>query len=164
MKISNIENVTMISSDEAFLDASIQLIEKASRYLRIRSSLLDPDLFDQKSFNDALSAFARKSRYSEVQILVDYPDRILERGHNTIMLMRRLSHKIIIKEYYDDPDEHRDSYIISDNRGILIKKTDPGAEGYFSLTDGVYTKNLVETFAHEWEMSPVARQLRNMIL
>ncbi len=76
--MKHIENVTIIKGQDAFIEASIQLIEQTSRYLRIRSSLLDPDLFDQKPFNEALSAFARRSRNSEVQILVDFPDRILD--------------------------------------------------------------------------------------
>ena len=160
----HIENVSTLKDNDAFLEAALQLIEQTSRYLRIRSALLDPDLFDQKEFNEALSAFARKSRYSEVQILVDYPNRIQQRGHKTIELMRKLSEKIIIKEYYDEPDEERESYILSDSRGILIKHPDREAEGFFSLTDGIYTKNMKETFDDEWQMSPVARQLRNMII
>ena len=92
----HIEDVTTLKGNDAFLEASIQLIEQTSRHLHIRSALLDPDLFDKKEFNEALSAFARSSRYAEVQILVDYPDRIQKRGHKTLDLMRRLSQKIII--------------------------------------------------------------------
>ncbi len=160
----HIEDVTTLKGNDAFLKAAIQLVEQTSRYLSIRSALLDPDLFDNKEFNEALSAFARSSRYTEVRILVDYPGRIQKRGHRTLQLMRKLSQKIIIKDYYDEPDEHRDSYILSDSRGILIKSPDREAEGFFSLTDSVYTKKMKETFDHEWQMSPVARQLRNMII
>lgn len=160
----HIENVTTLKSNEAFLQAAIQLIEQTSRYLSIRSAMLDPDLFDQKEFNEALSVFARSSRFAEVRILVDYPDHIQKHGHKTLDLMRRLSQKIIIKQYYDEPDERRESYILSDSRGILIKSPDREAEGFFSLTDAVYTKKMKETFDHKWQMSAVARQLRYMII
>lgn len=160
----HIEDVQILHHKDEFLEASIQLMEQTSRYIRIRSAMLDPELFDNADFNEALSAFARRSRFSEVQILVDYPNRIMERGHRTLELMRRLSEKIIIKQFYDDPNEDRDSFIISDQRGILIKNPQPNTEGYFSLTDSVYTKTILEGFEHDWQMSPKARHLLNMII
>lgn len=160
----HIDDVTILKGKRAFIDAAIQLILQTGRCLRIRSPMLDPELFDQPEFNEALSAFARKSRYAQVQILIDYPDQLAKEGHGTLNLMRRLSDKIVIKQFYDEPEASRDSYIVSDNRGILIKPSGHDSEGFFSLTDGAYTKNQREIFDHEWERSPIASELRSMIL
>jgi hypothetical protein len=160
----HIDNVATLSGEEAVRNATIQLIGKTSRYLRIRSPLLDRDLFEYPEVVDAISAFARKSRYAEVHILIDYPDRLLNDGHRLVTLMRRLSEKIFIRHYFDEPDEARDSYILSDDEGILIKPAGNECEAFFSLTDRVYTKKQREDFEQEWWKSPVARQLNTMIL
>lgn len=164
MRYSGITDVELLEGEDAFIEAATALLGQAQRYVRIRSALLDPALFDTAPFNEALSAFARRSRYSEVQLLVDNPDVLLKRGHRTVALMRRLSQKITFRQYYDDPDEQRDSYILTDNRGLLIKPTDRQATGYLSLTDSVYTSKLVDGFSYEWERSPLARQLRQLMI
>jgi hypothetical protein len=162
--MKHIDNVITLRTNEEFIAAAIQLIEQGSRYLRIRSAILDPDLFDNKAVNTALSAFARKSRYAEVHILLDFPDRLMQFEHSTLTLIRRLSQKMIVKTFYDEPDMERDTSIICDNRGVLIKKQAEGEEGYFSLTDAVHTKHLRETFEYDWERSEIAQQLRSFIL
>lgn len=162
--MKHIDNVTTLRTNEEFIAALIQLIEQGSRYIRIRSSILDPDLFDNREVNTALSAFARKSRYAEVHILLDFPDRLMQFEHSTLTLIRKLSQKMIVKTFYDEPDMERETTIICDNRGVLIKPQSEGEEGYFSLTDAVYTKHARETFEYDWERSAVAQQLRSFIL
>lgn len=161
---THINNVTLLKTEEEYLDAAVSLLTQSSKYVRIRSAVLDPSLFDKQAFNEALSAFARKSRYSEVHILIDLPDVLLKRGHRTLELMRRLTQKITIKAYFDEANEYRDSYILSDSRGILIKPTSQEEDGYLSLSNAVFTKNRLETFNYEWQRSSVARQLRTMII
>jgi hypothetical protein len=159
-----IDNVTVLKNNDEFIDAAIQIIAQCSRYLRIRSAQLDPDLFNNSQINEALSAFARRSRYSEVHILLDYPNRLMQFDHASLGIIRRLSQKVIVKEFYDEPLEERATTIISDNRGVLIKYPDKDKEGFFSLTDAVFTKNFLESFEHEWQQSAIAQQLRSFIL
>jgi phosphatidylserine/phosphatidylglycerophosphate/cardiolipin synthase-like enzyme len=162
--MKRIDNVQVLKSNVEFINAAVELINQASRYIRIRSYILDPDLFDNAEVNAALSAFARKSRYSEVHILLDEPDRLLQFSHSTLNLIRRLSQKMIVKHYYDKPNEELETTIISDNRGILIKYPNEGEQGYFSLTDAIYTDDYREKFEHEWQQSSVAHHLRSFIL
>lgn len=164
MRHASIRDVSLLHNQQDFIEAAISLLQQGSRCISIRSAELDPALFDDIAFNEALSAFARRSRYSEVQILVDYPDVLRKRGHRTVDLMRRLSDKIEIRHFYDEPDTRRDSFILTDRRGLLIKSPDPQAVGYFSLTDSVHTQRLLENFSHEWERSPQARQLRQLMI
>lgn len=160
----HIDNVTVLRNNEECINAAIELINQASRFLLIRSYLLDPDLFDNAKINEALSTFARKSRYSEIHILLDAPDRLLQFSHSTLPLIRRLSQKIIVKQYYDEPNEELETTMISDNRGILIKPQQEGKESYFSATDAIYSKEYSEKFEYDWQQSDIAHHLRSFIL
>lgn len=162
MRYNRIADVQVLQADHAFIEAAINLLQEAIRHVRIRSALLDPALFDTPAFNEALSAFARKSRYSQVMILIDYPNLLLQRGHRTLELARRLSDKITFRHYFDEPDEQRDSYLLTDYQGLLIKPVEAEASGYFSANDKIQTRHMADTFDYEWERSPLARQLRQL--
>ena len=157
-----ISDVSQLTTHQDYIDAFLSLIENTSRYLRIRSAYLDPSLFNEREVIEAISQFARSSRFTEVHILLDYPEYLLRNGHRLLDLSRRLSHKILIKEYYSDKIEQQESLIISDCKGILIKYQDADTPGLLSLTDAVTTKRLQEAFVHDWERSSLARQLRQL--
>lgn len=164
MRYNTISDVQIVQQQNAFIDAAVVLLQQASRTVRIRSALLDPSLFDSLVFNEALSAFARKSRFSEVMILIDYPNIILQRGGPTLNLARRLSDKITFRHYFDAADEQRDSLILTDQQGILVKPASSDSTGYFSLTDKVASKELNEQFLRDWQLSPLARELRQLAI
>ena len=164
MRYNTINNVQTIETADAFIDAAVNLLQQASRTVRIRSALLDPSLFDSLVFNEALSAFARQSRFSEIHILIDYPNIILQRSGRTLALARRLSDKITFRHYFDQADEFRDSMMLIDQQGILVKPASAEAKGYFSLSDKIATKEFAEQFQKEWELSLLARELRQLAL
>ena len=159
MKVTDAQS---LRKEEEFIHSAVELIQQASRYLCIRSPFLAPELFNTPEVNDAISEFVRRSRYAEVHILVDFTDHIVKTDHFTFELARRMSQKIIIKEYYDHKDEKRESFMISDGCGLLIKYHETDKEGLFSLTDKVATQQLRDEFEHDWQRSAVPRQLRTL--
>jgi hypothetical protein len=161
MKLQNAEH--LITADD-YRNALLALIEQASRSIRIRSSNLDPKLFNSPEINDALSSFARRSRYTNIKILIDYPSQLTQYRCLTLNLARRLSEKIIIKAFFDEQQHGQcDSWVMVDSRGVLQKPLDETQSGIYSLEDAVNTKNLVEKFDHEWGLSQTASQLRQFI-
>jgi sugar-specific transcriptional regulator TrmB len=157
-----IQNVQIINNEQDFIDAAIELIKQARYTVRIRSAVLDSTLFNKDGIRDALSAFVRQTRDAELRVLIDRPDVLLQRDHRLLSLMRKLSDKVHFRQYHDIADDERDSFIITDEQGILIKPVSPEAVGYFSLNDKAITKQAVQRFDSEWHLSPIARQLREL--
>lgn len=162
MKYKTIQDVQTLSKTEEFLQASIDLLAQARRDVRIRSALLSSAVFDTAAFNQALSDFVRRSRDANVKILVGYPNVLLQRDHKTVALMRRLSDKIHFRHFYGDAEDLRDSLLLTDQQGLLIKPADAEAVGFFSLSDKIQTADLVEKFDYDWQLSPIASQLRQL--
>lgn len=159
-----LDNVIKMKDSDDHVKGLIELIENTERYLRIRSAILDPVIFNDADVLDALSQFARSSRYVEIHILVDHPEYLLRTDHKLLALSRRLSQKISIKEFIGDKDDKRPSCVLSDQRGVFIKYQEDDAEGLLSLTDSVMTKRLNETFIYDWQRAGPARQLRTLSL
>ena len=158
-------NSHLLRTTDDYQAAMLALTEQASRTIRIRSSRLDRELFNSIPVNTLLSAFARRSRFSRVEILIDYPETLMSYHCLTLELARRLSAKIIIKEYFDS-DQHgkTDSIVLIDQCGILIKPQGDDSLGQYSLTDAKNTQGLLKTFEHNWGMSSVAHQIRQLNL
>lgn len=155
-----IQDVKIINTETEFINSALSLIEQSDRYIRIRSALLDKSLFNHPLIVEALSAFARESRYREVQILVDFPEQILKSGHRLLELSRRMSQKIIIKEFYDDKNKHLDSFLLADNHGLLIKPQQANQEGFYSSTDVIQRLHLSDEFDHAWLQSKISDKIR----
>lgn len=157
-----IQDVKILHTQEEFIESTLTLIEQSTRYIRIRSSMLDKSLFNQPEVITALSKFVRASRYREIRILVDFPEQILKAGHLLLELNRRMSQKIIIKEFYDEKSEHLDSLILTDTKGLLIKPPQTNQEGLFSSSDVIQRKHFENAFDHEWLQSKVADNIRTL--
>ncbi len=154
---------TPLSTLEDTVLASINVIEQAQRYVFIRSAILDQQLFEQAQLLEALSSFARYSRYNEVHILVDFPQIILGLSHDLLQLQRRLSQKIIFKTFYDEKDERIPSLIIND-RDSFVTKYVRANDGGFSCCDVIETRQQREVFQHAWQQSEISHHLRAMHL
>ena len=151
-----------ISHNDDFVAAATAIIEDSSRYIRIRSALLDKSLFSNPDFLLAISSFARHSRYSEVRILIDYPEKLIQSGHGLIELMQRLSQKMPVKVYYDEKDAYADSLLIGDQGGVIIKPVQQDKEGQYSLNDRIMQRRLQEEFDQDWLKSRPAHELRKL--
>src|SRR5690554_3126974 len=162
MKYKTIQDVKTLRQTDEFLQAGIDLLAQAQREVRIRSALLNSGVFETDAFNQALSEFVRRARDNRAMILIDYPNALLQRDHRMVALMRRLSDKIQFRHFYGEADDLRDSLLLTDQQGLLIKPVDADAVGFFSFNDTIQTAELVETFAYDWHLSPIARQLRQL--
>lgn len=163
MRYKAIKGFQAIQFNEEYIQASCILLEQARRQVRIRSAVLQA-FFASKDFNQALSAFARSHHEARIHILIDFPQVLLQRDHPTLHLMRRLSDKISIRHYHDIADDQRDSFLLIDQQGVLVKPADEESQGFYSLVDKVHVHHLTQLFDNDWQLSSPASQLRQLSL
>ncbi|MDB6062283.1 MAG: hypothetical protein JWM78_2386 [Verrucomicrobiaceae bacterium] len=100
-------------------EIALDLTQQCHRQLRLLSNTLDPELYNSSAFADALSQLARRSRYSEIRILVLDAHAIVERGHKLVELQRRISSTIHLRRADCEPATIKENFLIADNRGLL---------------------------------------------
>jgi hypothetical protein len=98
---------------------ALELAQQSRRQLRLLSNALDPALYNMPAFADALSQLARRSRYSEIRLLVLDAHAVVERGHLLLELQRRLSTTIQLRRADCEPATIRENFLIADDRGLL---------------------------------------------
>lgn len=98
---------------------ALELAQQCRRHLRLLSNSLDHELFNSSAFVDAISQLARKSRNSEIRLLVVETQPIVERGHKLLQLQRRLSSTIQLRRADCEPIDIKENFLVADDRGIL---------------------------------------------
>ena len=105
-------------SDHA--EAVLSLTSQCQRQLRILNYNLDHSVFDSQAMIDAISALARKHRYSEIKIIVIDSNALVKRGHKLLKLQQKLSSHISIKLLQDDTGA-KENVVIADNCGLVVQ-------------------------------------------
>jgi predicted GNAT family N-acyltransferase len=98
---------------------ALDLTQQCRRQLRLLANELDPALYNTAAFIDAISQLARRSRYSEIRLLVLDAAAIVERGHHLLDLQRRLSSIIQIRRADCEPATIKESFLVADDIGVL---------------------------------------------
>jgi hypothetical protein len=141
---------------------AVELCDSASRYLRILSPTLDRDVFDNAQLCDAISKLARRSRHSDIRILVNNSRPIVEHGHRLLTLAQRIPSLIKIQILSAHPQMNDDTMVIRDLDGLLFKPADSDHQGFYEPESISRVASYVERFDELWERSGPDIDLRRM--
>jgi hypothetical protein len=145
-----------------FDELAVELCTEARRYIRILSPDLDHEVFDKEPLCDAISALARRSRYTEVRILVQDTRALVRRGHRLLELARRVPSLVHIQVLAEHPEINNDTMVIRDMDGLLFKPGDSEHQGIYEPDSKAITTAYVEKFDDLWERSAPDVELRRM--
>ena len=145
-----------------FDELTVELCTSARRYIRILSPDLDREVFDSDELRDAISRLSRRSRYSEIRILVSDTRAIVQRGHRLLELARRIPSLVHIQVLSEHPDLNDDVMVIRDMDGLLFKPGDSEHQGIYEPDSRAITEAYVEKFDEFWERSAPDVELRRL--
>lgn len=141
-----------------------ELCNSAHRYLYILSPTLDCRVFDRASLSEAMTALARRSRQTEVRILIADPSPLVQRGHRLLSLSRRLPSKIHMQTLSEHPQWKGETLVIRDRDGVLYKPGDSDKEGFYEPDSRASTQRHLELFQELWRHSERSAELRSLSL
>ncbi len=144
-------------------ELALHLANNANRYLRIYSPLLDHEVFNIPAFANAISALSRRSRHSEIKILINDSSAIIKRGHRLLDLSRRLSSYIKIQKISSHPEITSDTFMVKDLDGVIYSPADAERLGFYEPYSRASSQKFIDNFDLLWEKSqpdPELRQLR----
>ena len=145
-----------------FAASALELIEQCSKQLRILSYDLDPKTFDTVEMANCLSALARKSRYTEICILVVDSQNISRRGHRLLDLHRRLSSKILLRRTNAQPHDIKENLIIADHCGIICQSIREPEKTWGNFNNQPIAKNQISLFDDLWHRASEDKNLRQL--
>ncbi len=143
------------------LEAVEHVCQQALRYLYIKARIA-PKLLNEEDVLSSLSKFVRQSRHTFCYILLDEPDWLMKDDSALLRLSRRLSEKVIIKQFDQGSDDDFGCVILNDDSSMIYLPSDPREQGFISNADRPNHKKLRDQFIRQWQQASVASSLRSL--
>lgn len=152
-------NVTVGSSEECRL-AALSMARQAARSIEIVSRQLDPQIYDNQEFCDAVSDLLVGSRRARLRVLVRKTDPILKGGHRLLNLAHRLSSFIEIRVPAREYDDYNAAFLVVDGAGVIYRSLSDRYEGTVNFDDARTAGDLGRQFEEMWQTASRDSSLR----
>lgn len=152
----------LVETMEENRHAAVALATQASRSLHIFSLDLEPIVYDNHEFVEAVKNLAITHSKAQIQIIIQDSRKLIDHGHRIIELARRLSSSIHIRKTPPDMKKHTQAFLIADETGILHRTIGERYEGYVNFNDRFEAKNILDFFKITWEHCVADPELRRL--
>jgi len=140
------------------------LAMQAQRELLLHTEDIEPAIFDQQPFLDAVSRLAREHQDAHVRVLVGNSRKTIQQGHRLIELSRRLSSNI---QFRRPPPQYRNygkTFLLCDSTGYIYRPLASRYEGTANFNNPGQTVSLRKYFMEVWEQSQTDEEMRRLHL
>ena len=136
------------------------LAQQAQRGLTLLTPDLEPAIFDQPAFLNAIGSLARQRRDACFRILLLDSRRILQNGHRLIELSRRLSPNIQFRRPPPDYQDTGKTFLLCDDAGYFYRPLASRYEGTANFNNPGEVARLKKYFMEVWDRSEPETELR----
>ena len=144
--------------------AAIYMARQGQRSLNLFTPNLDPRVFDNEEFIEAVKKIALHNPRSRVNILILNPAEVVSHGHRIVELARKISSHIFIHRADSEDQHHVDTFMVVDNVGIIRRAHNDRFEGLAEFNNPGEARLLLKTFNEAWERSQPEPELRRLHL
>lgn len=157
------ENFAVSRASELKL-ASYRMFAQAKRRIDILSFDLDPRVLSDRNIEQAVSQLARRSRYSEIRLLVFDTLQLQSSDHRLVSLSQRLSSFISIRVLAKDFQQTPYGLYLVDDAGLIYRSNHSEYQAKVFFNDMNKVKEYRKQFEEMWEQSRLASELRALSL
>ncbi|WP_461521280.1 GNAT family N-acetyltransferase [Porticoccus sp.] len=147
---------------DEFRDQAVMLVNRAQREIRIFSFRLEPGVYSNSPFCDAIYAFATSHPLARVRILVKDLAHVIHHTNQLHELCLRLPSRIQIRKLEHKEETLHTEFLLVDSTGILYKQEPERFVGYVVPHAPLEAVELVEDFDNMWEQSELDPELRRL--
>lgn len=144
--------------------AAIHMASQGQRSLNLFTPNLDPRVFDNDEFIDAIKKIALHNPRSRVNILILDPSEVVMHGHRIVELARKISSHISIHRADEEDQDHIDTFMVVDDIGLIRRAHNERFEGLAEFYNPAESRLLLKTFNAAWERSHPEPELRRLHL
>jgi hypothetical protein len=144
--------ITVDTSGENAL-AALQMAQQSIRTLDIISPELDPAIYNNAEFVEAVKQMVLKNRRARVRMLAHEPATIVRRGHRLVDLAMQLTSFIEIRVPGQEHIDIRESLLIADTAAYIHRLNPERFEAKLNFNDKRTARLMSQQFDEMWEKS-----------
>ncbi|MFO8140631.1 MAG: GNAT family N-acetyltransferase [Marinobacter sp.] len=148
--------------DNAMFGLMDSLVGQTGQRLWLYDRYLDHDRYDRQQLRELISAVARGHRLSDVRLLIHDDKPLVQRRHQLVELMRRLTSRIELRLVNQDYPIEDQPFLLADREGILCRHEFSKPEGFASFAAGGRVRLKAEAFQRMWDVARPSLELREL--
>lgn len=145
-------------------DAALAIVKQCKLKLAIISKELDPFVYDQPEFVEAVRQLALKGRNVDIRILAFEPELIVRRGHKLVDLAGKISSYVDIRKPSSQYKSFNEAVLIADEVGYLFRESADSYKGTLNFNARRESKYMLDVFNGMWETAKPDPNFRRMHL
>ncbi len=135
----------------------------AQRTLAIYTQDLEPQLYDQDPFLEAVKRLVLARRYARVRVLIADPGRAMRDGNRFLSMARRLTSYIDLRNVAKELRDNPSAFIIADDKAIVYRQHASRWDGIADLNDPVIARKYLAYFDEVWHASECDLEIRTRL-
>lgn len=143
-------------------EIALALVRRGRRDARILARRLDPPVYDQAAFVDALVDLVRSHRNSRARLLVAEPESLIRYDHRLVGLAQRLGSRVEIRELAAQHASLEEDLLVVDETGLLHRIQGRRYTGLANFNDRREARRLARWFDELWDQASPAVGLRRL--
>ncbi|MEH6617115.1 MAG: GNAT family N-acetyltransferase [Porticoccus sp.] len=155
------ERVSLEGADN-FRDQAVMLVDRAQREIRIFSASLEPEIYSNSQFCDAVYAFATSHPLARVRVLVKNIPHLIQQTNKLQELCNRLPSRLQMRRFQSREECLHTEFLLVDKAGILYKQEPDRFVGYVVAHAPLEAIELVQEFDNLWEQGELDPELRRL--
>lgn len=156
--------VIHLDNVDALREQALQLAKDARRQLTIFTPDLEPALYHQSAFVESILNLVKRSKQTEVRILVQDTRRARECGHGLLKLLRYSDGQFQIRKITVDGDIKNTAYLVCDDKHLLRRQNTGDYRAVCYTHDRTRVKDQLEEFELLWNIATIDPDLRTLAL
>ena len=140
-----------IADSRQLAELSLALTLQCTRYLDIVSRHLDPVVYDNDGFFEAVKRVALGNRYARIRLLITDSRPLVTRGHRLLDLAMRLPSFIAVRGPAAQHRDFNEAFLLADSVGYVHRRFADRCEGTANFCDRRRCAALGERFEELWE-------------
>lgn len=157
------ERVRRVLTTTAQVQAAvIEVANSAERSLALFSHGLEPVLYDQLDFVDAVSRLVLAHGYARVRVLLIDPTHLVQETHRLVELGRRLVSFVEFRRVHRDHRMREDSFLVADDHSLVHLAQATRHYGGVSMNDRYTASKYLREFDGIWAQSGREHEARRL--
>jgi hypothetical protein len=145
-------------------DASLKVAKSAQRLLSIFTADLEPLIYGEEPFIEAIKRLVLARSYAKVRVLLADPSRAMVDNNRFLALARRLHSCIDMRTMSPEYPASAGAFIIADDKALVCRQQIDRWDGIAELNDPTVVRRYLNFFDEVWNLSMQESQLRQTLM
>jgi hypothetical protein len=155
---------TILTTLPEVREASLKVAKSAQRLLSIFTQDLEPLIYGEEAFLDAVKRLVLARSYAKVRVLLADPARARMDNNRFLALARRLTSCIDLRAMSLEYPASAGAFIIADDRALAYRLQADRWDGIADMNEPAVVRRYLNFFDEVWQTSTQEPQLRQMLM